>query len=150
MDENLQNLLGSGENLMTHLGVEVIEARPDLVRLRMPITDRVTQMFGFVHGGATIALLETAASIGAMLIADLESELPFGIESHVSHRKSCKAGYVHGIAQLDHCEKNKQFWDVIAYDSEGDVMSQGTFVSKIITKERFAEIERQRAAAKGD
>ncbi len=148
MEDNSKPALDSKEDFMTHLGIEIIESTPDLVRMRMPITDRVTQMFGFVHGGATIALLESAASLGATLRADLEKELPFGIESHICHRKAGKAGYVHGIAQLDRCEKNKQYWDVIAYDSEGDVMSQGTFVTKIVARERLAEKERERAAEK--
>lgn len=130
------------------LGVEFISATPRRIEARMPISERILQPFGFVHGGATIALLESVASRGAELLADLEKERPFGIEANILHRKSGKQGWVRGVAELDHCERNKQFWNVAAYDDEGDVMSDGTFVTKIVSLERLAEIERQRAEAK--
>lgn len=130
------------------LDMEYLVDEPEHVEVRMPITSRILQPFGFVHGGATIALIETAASRGATLMADLETERPFGIESKIRHRKSGKQGWVRAVAKLDHCEKNKQFWDVAAYDDEGDVMSDGVFVTKIVTLERLAEIERRRAGAK--
>lgn len=130
------------------LQVECLVDKPDHVELRMPITPRILQPFGFVHGGATIALIETAASRGATLMADLETELPFGIESQIRHRKSGRQGFVRAVAKLDRCEKNKQFWNVAAYDDEGDVMSDGVFVTKIVSLERLAEIERRRAAEK--
>lgn len=130
------------------LKTESLVDEPDHVELRMPITPQILQPFGFVHGGATIALIETAASRGATLMANLEKERPFGIESQIRHRKSGKQGFVRAVAKLDHCERNKQFWNVAAYDDEGDVMSDGVFVTKIVTLERLAEIERRRAAEK--
>lgn len=134
--------------LAAFLDMECLSESPERVELRMPITSRILQPFGFVHGGATIALIETAASRAAVLMADLENERPFGIESQIRHRKSGKQGFVRAVAELDHCEKNKQFWNVAAYDDEGDVMSDGVFVTKIVSLERLAEIERRRAAEK--
>lgn len=134
--------------LAAFLDMECLSESPERVELRMPINSHIQQPFGFVHGGATIALIETAASRAAELMADLENERPFGIESQIRHRKSGKQGFVRAVAELDHCEKNKQFWNVAAYDDEGDVMSDGVFVTKIVSLERLAEIERRRAAEK--
>jgi len=120
----------------------------DRVEVIMPITPRVTQPFGFVHGGVTIALLESAASRAAEHRANLETERPFGIEANIRHWKSGKQGSVRGVAEFDHEEGNTQFWNETAYDDEGDVMSSGTFKTKIVTLERLAEKERKRAEAK--
>lgn len=105
----------------------------------MPITPDLHQPYGFVHGGVTLALLETVASKGAECHTDFESELPFGIESHVRHRKSARQGTLRGVAELDHVDGRKQVWNVAAYDDAGDVVSSGTFTTKVVTRKRLAE-----------
>ena len=127
------------------LNVEFLVAEPDCVEARMPIGPHITQPFGLVHGGATIALLESAASLGAGLRCNLEKEQPFGVDVHVRHRKSGRAGYVRGVAQYDHDEPSygraggiKQYWTVTAYDDAGDVMSEGTIIVKVVERARLA------------
>ena len=138
----------TGGTFGTEMGFELVLDTPDRVEIVMPISGKVQQPFGFVHGGVTLALLESAASRAAELRADLEKERPFGIEARIRHWKSGREGTVRGVAEFDHEEGDKQFWNVTAYDDEGDVMSSGTFVTKIVSLERLAEKERKRAAAK--
>lgn len=121
------------------MGFTFIVDEREHIEVTMEMSPRVTQPFGFLHGGVTIALLETAASRGAENMANLETELPFGIEAHIRHRKSGRRGIIRGVATLDHVERNKQIWNVAAYDEEGDVISDGIFVTKIVTKEYFAQ-----------
>ncbi len=127
-----------------YLGIEFTEIAPDHVAAVMPIRPEILQPFGFVHGGATISLLESVASLGTENIADLDVERPFGIDVHVRHRKSGRAGRVRGVADLARVEGNKYFWDVAAYDDEGDVMSEGTVMCKVVSLERLAEKARER------
>ncbi len=121
------------------LGIEIVEASADRVEAVMPITPALAQPHGFVHGGVTLSLLETVASAGAELRFDPETELPFGIEVNVRHRKSAREGKLLGVAEIDHEEGAKQFWRVAAYDDAGDVVSDGIFVTKIVTLERLRE-----------
>ena len=130
------------------LGIEFTSMTTERVEAVMPIRPRIMQQFGVVHGGATLTLLEAVASMGAALMADLSKEAAFGIESNVRHRKSGVKGMVRGVATLNRIEGNKQYWDIVAYDDEGDVISDGTFTTKIVSYERLAEIERRRAEAK--
>ncbi len=127
------------DGLISLLGIRFTEATPERCEAVMPITDAVLQPFGFVHGGATLALLETVASRAAELRADLETERPFGTRVDVRHRKSGRAGSVRGVAELERVEDVKQIWRVNAYDDEGDVMSTGTFETKIVTLAYLAE-----------
>ena len=129
------------------LNIEYTEISPKRVVATMPITPAILQPFGFVHGGATIALLESVASVGAEESVDFERERPFGIEVQVRHRKSGVSGSVTGVAEFDRVEGAKQFWNVVAYDDEGDVMSEGVVTTKIVSLERLAEKEREREAA---
>lgn len=130
------------------LGFTYTEQSPQRVEAIMPITDAIRQPFGVVHGGATISLLEAVASHGAALMTNFAIEVPFGIEANIRHRKSGKEGSIRAVATLNRIEGSKQVWDVVAYDDEGDVMSDGTFTTKIVSLERLAEIERRRAEAK--
>ncbi|PNV68777.1 PaaI family thioesterase [Enteroscipio rubneri] len=136
------------------LHIEIISSSTTRVEAAMPITPDLYQPFGFLHGGATIAMLESAASRGAEENADFETERPFGVDVHVRHRKSGKEGMLRGVAELDHEETSertgavKQFWNVAAYDEEGDVVSDGVIVTKIVTLEYLAAKERERAVSK--
>lgn len=135
------------------LNIKIISTSPTRVETEMPITPDVYQPFGFLHGGATIALLESTASSGAEQNIDPETERPFGIDVHVRHRKSGKTGILHGVAELDREEPSKtngrkQFWNVTAYDDEGDIISDGVILTKIVSLEYLAAKEREREAAK--
>ena len=80
------------KTLLDVLGISVVEITPDHVELTMPISGDVLQEWGFLHGGATLALLESAASYGAAARTDPAVERPFGINLDVTHRKSGKLG----------------------------------------------------------
>lgn len=124
--------------LIDTLQIQTISVSETHVEALMPITPEVLQPHGYVHGGATISLLETVASMGAAANADLECELPFGVEVQVRHRKSGKQGLLRGVAYLDREEVSKrtgavkQYWKVAAYDDTGDVISDGIVVTKIV------------------
>lgn len=128
--------------------VEFLESTKERVVAQMPIVSEVFQPFGFLHGGATIALLESAASAGAENNTDFDKERPFGIDVHVRHWKSGKSGMLKGVAELESTERGKQFWKVTAYDDEGDIVSDGVIITKIVSLERLAEKEREREEAR--
>lgn len=127
------------------LGVEFLLATPERVEARMPITPSITQPFGLVHGGATISLLESVASLGGMLRCELETQQPFGVDVHVRHRKSGREGFVRGVATFEREEPSqgraggvKQYWAVTAFDNADDVMSEGTIIVRVVERARLA------------
>ena len=122
------------------LKMEFTTITPTRVEAQLPITDDVRQMHGFVHGGTTLALLESVASQGAEACADTSCELPFGLNVNVTHHKSGVDGMLHGVATFNREEKSskgyrKQFWDVAAYDDAGDVVSDGSVLCLIVPKD---------------
>ena len=52
-------------NLMETLDIEFIEATEDCIVAKMPVTPKVYQPDGVLHGGATLALAETVGSFAA-------------------------------------------------------------------------------------
>ncbi len=136
----------SDTGFIKELGIEFVKADPRRVTAIMPITERHFQPFGFVHGGATLALLETVASMGGTMSCDAETEVPLATEVSVRHHKSGYAGNIRAVATLDGCEPAhgraggvKQYWAVCAYDDDDDVMCDGTVVVKVVDKEKLAQ-----------
>lgn len=134
------------DGVVKAFGIEFIHQSETRVEATMPITPSVMQPFGFLHGGATLALLETVASRGAELMTDFSKELPFGISISARHRKSGKAGLITGVAELNRIDGKKQFWNITAYDESGDVISDGEFMTMIVSLEYLAEKEKRRSA----
>lgn len=52
------------DTLMATLGIEITEATPERVVATMTVDSRVHQPYGLLHGGASVALAETVASVG--------------------------------------------------------------------------------------
>ena len=54
-------------NFVERLNITYVSQAVDCVEATMPVDEGVKQTFGYLHGGATIALLETLVSQGAAL-----------------------------------------------------------------------------------
>lgn len=123
---------GSGP-LMDKLGIEWLEASPERVAARIPV-DGNTQPFGLFHGGASAALAETLASVGAWL-ANPE-KVTMGIEIKVNHIRSATGGWVTGVGIPLHAGRTIQVWEIRLTDDEGNLTAFSTCT--IAVRERRA------------
>lgn len=98
--------------LMDSLGIEVLESEKEKVVLSMPVDERTHQPAGYLHGGASVLLAETAASIAGFLNIDQETQNVFGIEINANHIKSKKDGTVYAAATPYHVGKRTMVWDI--------------------------------------
>src|ERR1041385_4970101 len=76
------------------IGIELIELSPGRVVATMPVDERTRQPYGILHGGASLALAETVASIGAVLNVDQETQTAVGLEINANHIRSKAEGRV--------------------------------------------------------
>lgn len=102
--------------LMETLGIELISLDKNLVVLTMPVDKRTHQPAGYLHGGANVALAETAASIGAFAHIDPEKQNVFGIEINANHIKSKQDGMVTAKAEPLHTGKTTMVWEIKIMD----------------------------------
>lgn len=133
---------------VTYLGIEYTHVSAERVEAVMPIQDFMREPKGFLHGGCTLTLLETVASYAGQLEADRGGLLSFGLVVNVRHRKPAQAGHLFASAELDRVEGAKRFWHVEARDEVGDIVSSGEVITKVVSRERLAEKERQREAVR--
>lgn len=85
---------------MENLDITLEAISDDGIVLEMPITDKVRQPYGWLHGGASMLLAESAASMHATWGVDLDVVIPVGIEINGSHVRSAKEGRVRATGKV--------------------------------------------------
>ncbi|MEO8620589.1 MAG: hotdog fold thioesterase [bacterium] len=101
------------------LGILIVEITDDRVILTMPVDERTHQPFGILHGGASIALAETAASLGATGRIDRGRFMAVGQEINGNHLRAKVDGMVTATATPIHVGKSSQVWSIEIKDEEG-------------------------------
>ena len=101
------------------LGIEIVELTPERVVATMPVDDRTRQPFGLLHGGASVALSETVASLGAVTNIDLERYTAVGVEINANHLRAKRDGVVTATAVPLHRGRSTQVWEVRIADEAG-------------------------------
>lgn len=107
-----------GENI----GIEQVFAEKGSVKLKLPLTDKVKQPFGFLHGGVSVALAEQAASVGAIQLV-AEDEIAFGLEINANHIKSIREGTIYALAEILHAGQTTQVWQVKIESENSDLIA---------------------------
>jgi len=104
--------LDTHQTLVEALGMEILTLEKGNVIATMPVDHRTRQPFGLLHGGASVALAETVASIGAYELVDKETEVVAGLEINANHIKSKKDGFVTAVGTVLHQGRTTQVWDI--------------------------------------
>ena len=107
--------------LTEHLGIRIEEATAERVVAAMPVTADHHQPFGYLHGGASVVLAETAASVGAHLRAQA-GHTAFGMEINANHLRAVRAGTVRAVAVPLHTGRTSQVWAVEIRDDAGHLV----------------------------
>ncbi|MBO3725754.1 PaaI family thioesterase [Actinomyces bowdenii] len=113
--------------LMETLGMEVLQRDADLTQVRMPV-EGARQVVGILHGGATAALIETAASVAAREAAPAGA-VPVGAELTVSHLRPAEEGWVTAVATPVHRGRRTAVYEVSVSDEKGRHIARGTLRS---------------------
>ena len=100
------------------LGIELTEASAERVAATMDVTPDHHQPFGYLHGGASVVLAETAASIGGHLAA-AEGKTAFGMEINANHLRPVQEGTLRAEATPLHVGRTSQVWAVEIRDGGG-------------------------------
>lgn len=98
--------------LMTFLGVEIKEATSERVVMTMEVTPKIHQYVGIMHGGVSVLLAETAASVGAVISSDLEKVTPVGIEINANHLRAVSKGTITTTATPITHGKTMSIWNI--------------------------------------
>ena len=109
------------QTLVETLGIELIETTPERVVATMPVDGRTRQPYGILHGGASVALAETVASIGAVLNAG-EGRTAVGLEINANHIRPKRSGVVRAEALPLHVGRTTSVWEIKITDEAGKLV----------------------------
>jgi len=109
--------------LMETLEIEFIDITEDSVVAKMPVTPRVHQPDGVLHGGASVALAESVGSAGAFIFLNDKNVAIRGIEISANHVKSVREGYVFATAKIIHKGRTMQLWQIAITNEENQLVS---------------------------
>ena len=98
--------------LMETLDIEYVDLGIDFLTAKMPVTSKVHQPYGQLHGGATTALAETVSGAASQVFIDATSQIINGIELTINHIKSKKEGEVFATARNIHKGRSTHLWEV--------------------------------------
>ncbi len=109
----LESLKSRGkQTVLQTLNIKIESAEKELVVLSMPVEDRVHQYTGLLHGGVSVVMAETAASIGAALNTDLTRYTPVGVEINANHLRSVSKGIVTAEARPVYLGRQMSVWSI--------------------------------------
>ena len=124
------------QTLMFSLGIELLSISAEQVIGQMPVDKRTRQPMGLLHGGASIALAETLASIGAWISLPPEKQA-VGIEINGNHLRAVRSGVVRGTASPLHRGRTSHVWEVRICNEQDQLVCMSRCTLAIINaKER--------------
>ncbi|NAY91151.1 hotdog fold thioesterase [Muricauda sp. JGD-17] len=109
--------------LMETLDIDYIDVGENFLLARMPVTPKVHQPDGVLHGGASVALAESVGSAASYIFLDGKQFFVRGIEISANHVKSISEGYVYARASMLHKGRTTQLWEIKITNEEGHLIS---------------------------
>ncbi len=113
LKKRVEKFLSTSEkNMGDTLGISFTSFKSNEVKASMPVNKNTVQPFGLLHGGASVALAETLASIGAWLNIEEKGKTAVGVEINANHVRSAQKGEtVYGISCPIHTGRQTQVWE---------------------------------------
>jgi uncharacterized protein (TIGR00369 family) len=122
--------------LVNTLGIQIVVAEPSRVVATMAVEPRVHQPFGLLHGGASVALAESVASIAASLNIDRTRQMAVGLEINANHVRAVRDGTVTAVATALHVGRATQVWDIRISDARDRLVCVSRCTMAVVPLER--------------
>ena len=109
--------------LMQTLNITYTDVGEDFLTASMPVSPKVHQPDGVLHGGATVALAESVGSAASLIFLNADEVMIRGIEIAANHVSSIRTGMVYATARFLHKGRTTQLWDIKITDESGKLIS---------------------------
>jgi len=124
-------------SMVSALAIEFTEVGEDFVKASMAVGPATMQPFGRLHGGASVALAETVASLAGYLTVDPAEFAVVGLEINANHIRGVRHGHVHAVATPEALGRSTQVWTVRITDDEGRLVCLSRTTLAVIRVERM-------------
>lgn len=107
--------------LADQLGIVFESVEAEQVVATMPVTPEHHQPLGYLHGGASVVLAETVASVGATA-SSLPEKVAFGLEINANHVRPVQSGTLRAVGERLHAGRTTQVWQIRIADADGKLI----------------------------
>jgi len=107
------------------LGLRFLRATADEVVAEVPVTDRVLQPYGLVHGGVYGAIAETVASSGAAITTMRDGKHTVGLENHTTFLRAVRHGTLRATGTPLTRGRRSHVWQVDIHGDDGELAARG-------------------------
>ncbi|MEL7588420.1 MAG: PaaI family thioesterase [Prolixibacteraceae bacterium] len=128
INEALQN------SLIGNLHIKIEQIAEGEVIASMPVCWQTSRPGGMLHGGSSLAMAETIAGLGTMLLIDLKAFDVRGMQVSASHTGSIKEGNVRATAKIIHQGNKTHIWNVDLRGNDGRLISTARVTNIIVKK----------------
>jgi uncharacterized protein (TIGR00369 family) len=108
---------------METLDIEFVDVGEDFLTARMPVTHKVHQPDGVLHGGASVALAESVGSAASHMFLDTDKFMIRGLEISANHVRSISDGFVYATARFIHKGRTTQLWEIKIMNGNNQLIS---------------------------
>lgn len=113
----MEALMRNDGGVGKRLGLEFVELTPGRVVATMPVDERHRQPFGYLHGGVSVVLAESVASVGGYLNCP-PGKAAFGSEISASHVRPKRGGTLKAVGVPAHVGRRSQVWEILITDED--------------------------------
>lgn len=132
------NFSFSPDSLMSRMGMRIVELSPERTVVEMPVAGNV-QPAGFLHGGASAALAETAGSLASIAYArqladeDGLARTAVGTDLTISHLRPGVGSKVTAVASAVKLGKTRCVHQIQIFSEGGKLISMATLGNQLLT-----------------
>jgi len=132
---SIDDLNRRGKNtLADFLGIHFTEIGDDYLIADMPVSDKVKQPIGIVHGGANVVLAETVASTAANMVVNIDEYYCVGLEININHIRSKRDGMITAIAKPFHLGRSTQVWHIELKDMQQNLTAISRMTASVLKR----------------
>jgi 1,4-dihydroxy-2-naphthoyl-CoA hydrolase len=125
---------GMKNSLIGNLGIEVTQIGKGLVEGFLELSVKNSRPDGILHGGANLALAETLAGLGSMLLVNLKEYDVLGTQVSGNHTGVLIKGKALAEAKIIHRGNKTHIWNVDVINEEGRLISTVRVTNMLVKK----------------
>lgn len=127
------------ETLGNTLEITFTDVDDESLSATMPVTPKVHQPYGILHGGASVALAETLGSCLSVLHVDTEKFAPVGTSINSNHLRAKREGTVTGKATFIRKGHTMHVSQIEIRDEKGNLINHTTMTNNIIPHSKLPQ-----------
>ncbi len=120
--------------LIDTLDITFTDVTENSITATMPVTSRVHQAFGILHGGASVALAETLGSCLSFINIDTENYYAVGTNINSNHLRAKTDGILTATASFIRKGRTLHVSQIEIIDEDGKLINHTTMTNNVIAK----------------